>query len=161
MKRGHVMGNKRERKPANPWWAEDEERRIQAIERESAESKTQFLADAATQGIGILYHGSWANLPDDIEERWAQAARHRAAAQYGPADTRLCVEDLGKRTTMQEDLRVQAQQRSIAKGLAVRLTSPEGETSQQYFQSRTTYEDFVARALHQGYTVEALTCASS
>ena len=37
MQRGHVTGTKRERTPAAPWWAEAEERRIQAVEREWAE----------------------------------------------------------------------------------------------------------------------------
>ena len=41
MKRGHVMGNKRERKPATPWWTEDEERRIQEVEREWAEKEAE------------------------------------------------------------------------------------------------------------------------
>ena len=36
MKRGHVMGNKRERKPATPWWKEQEEAQIQKVEREWA-----------------------------------------------------------------------------------------------------------------------------
>ena len=41
MKHGHVTGHKRERKPATPWWAEDEERRIQEVEREWAEKETK------------------------------------------------------------------------------------------------------------------------
>ena len=41
MKRGHVMGNKRERKPATPWWKEQEEAQIQKVEREWAEKETK------------------------------------------------------------------------------------------------------------------------
>ena len=41
MQRGHVTGHKRERKPATPWWQEEEERRIQAIEQAWAEKEAQ------------------------------------------------------------------------------------------------------------------------
>ena len=41
MKYGHVTGTRKQRKPSTPWWAEDEERRIQAIEQEWAEKAKQ------------------------------------------------------------------------------------------------------------------------
>ena len=56
-------------------------------------------------------------------------------------------------TTLQE----RARKASIARQLAVHLLSPEGETSRHYFQSRTAYENFVGRALAQGYRIEAIT----
>ena len=31
--RGHVKGTKKERKPTKPWWAEQEEMHIRAVER--------------------------------------------------------------------------------------------------------------------------------
>lgn len=38
---GHVTGHKRERKPAQPWWAEEEEENIRRIEAEwQARQKT-------------------------------------------------------------------------------------------------------------------------
>ena len=61
---------------------------------------------------------------------------------------------------MQEHLIAQAKQRSIAKKLALKCTSPEGNVTRQYFQTRTAFEDFVNRALAHGLIVEAITCAS-
>lgn len=60
-----------------------------------------------------------------------------------------------------DQLRAIAQSASIRKGLAVRLTRAGDEPSTQYFQHRAAYESFVSRALHQGYTVEAIICGCS
>lgn len=38
--RGHEHGTRKQRKPVNPWWAEDGEKAIQAVEHEWA-SKAQ------------------------------------------------------------------------------------------------------------------------
>ncbi len=56
-----------------------------------------------------------------------------------------------------DQLRANAQQASVRKQLAVRI-SRDGETwSAQYFQHRASFEDFMNRALHQGYTIELIT----
>ena len=51
--RGHVTGTKRERTPATPWWAEEEERTIQAVEREWAAQTTQSLPKRVVSELHI------------------------------------------------------------------------------------------------------------
>jgi len=54
-----------------------------------------------------------------------------------------------------DQIRQRARAQSLQQGLALTATK-EGETSTQYFQSREAYDSFVTRALHLGYTLEAL-----
>ena len=56
-------------------------------------------------------------------------------------------------------IRARARRISIAKHLAVRICK-EGTSTEMYFQTREAFENFMNRALHQGYTVEGITCAS-
>ena len=57
-------------------------------------------------------------------------------------------------------IRARARRISIAKHLAVRISKDGTTGTEIYFQTREAFENFMNRALHQGYTVEALTCPS-
>ncbi len=59
-----------------------------------------------------------------------------------------------------DESRAQAQAQSIARGFAIELTSPEGETSRHYFATRTAYECCITRGLDLGYRIEAITATS-
>ena len=52
-------------------------------------------------------------------------------------------------------IRARARRISIAKHLAVRITK-DGASNEMYFQTREAFENFMNRALYQGFTVEAL-----
>lgn len=54
-----------------------------------------------------------------------------------------------------DQIRQLAQAKSIKQGLALTATK-DGESSTQYFQTRAAFESFVNRALHLGYTIEAI-----
>lgn len=59
-----------------------------------------------------------------------------------------------------EQIRERAKLTSIQKKLAVRISKDGVNWNAQYFQHRDKFEDFMNRALHQGFTIEAITCAS-
>ena len=56
-----------------------------------------------------------------------------------------------------DQIRARAKQTSIAKGLATRISKDGRTWNAQYFQSRAMFEDFINRALHQGYSIEGIT----
>ena len=56
-----------------------------------------------------------------------------------------------------DQIRERAQRASIQKKLAVRISKDGVTWNNQYFQHRETFEDFMNRALYQGYTIEAVT----
>lgn len=114
MKFGHVTGTRKQRKPAQPWWTDEEERAIQAVEaawqathqptqeynmirtrtdRTTADTIADFITEAQAQGQRV-YRNS--EITNEVETAFWRTAHERAVAQFGAPDLRLAALWIGE-----------------------------------------------------------------